>query len=423
MKKPELLSPAGTYEGFLAAVNAGADAVYFGGEKYSARAYAENINAEQAKKAITFARLNGVKTYLTVNTLTTEKELDALPEFLESYVNAGLNGVIVQDFGSLKVIADNFPSLALHASTQMAVSGVYSAKLAKRLGCERVVPARELSLKELEKIRTEADIEVEVFIHGAMCYAYSGLCLFSAMIGGRSGNRGRCAQSCRLPYSSENKKEAYYLSMKDLSSLDNLPFLIEAGMDSFKIEGRMKKSEYTAGVTAMYRKYIDRYFNDPKGYEVDKKDRRYLSSLYQRTQVMTGYLYRHNGKELVTMGAPGYNKSDDIILSEIRKRYIENTKKIPVNIYCTMMSGKPLSVSCESKDTVYTEEGDIVERAKKRPLSKEDLVKQLSKTGDTFFKAESISVNIDESGVFAAISSINDTRRKALAGLERKLIE
>jgi len=185
----------------------------------------------------------------------------------------------------------------------------------------------------------------------------------------------------------------------------------------------MKKSEYTAGVTAMYRKYIDRYFDDPKGYAVDKKDRRYLSSLYQRTQVMTGYLYRHNGKELVTMGAPGYNKSDDIILSEIRKRYIENTKKNPVNIYCTMMSGKPLSVSCESKDTVYTEEGDIVERAKKRPLSKEDLVKQLSKTGDTFFNAESISVNIDESGVFAAISSINDTRRKALAGLERKLIE
>ncbi|MDE6064718.1 MAG: U32 family peptidase, partial [Lachnospiraceae bacterium] len=262
-KRVELLAPAGNYEGFLGAVRAGADAVYLGGEKFGARAYADNFTGEEICRAISYAHLFGRKVYLTVNTLLKDTELSELPAYLEPFYEAGLDGVIVQDIGAFLLIRDTFPGLKLHVSTQMTVTGSHAAKKLKEMGADRIVPARELSLKEIEKLKQDTGLEMETFIHGAMCYCYSGQCLFSSILGGRSGNRGRCAQPCRLPYQiaegGQQKKETYPLSLKDLCSISFLPKLIAAGIDSFKIEGRMKKPEYTAGVTAIYRKYIDLY--------------------------------------------------------------------------------------------------------------------------------------------------------------------
>ena len=273
MKKVELLAPAGSYESFLGAINAGADAVYLGGIKYGARAFAENFDEETLCRAIYYAHLFDRKVYMTLNTLMKQSELNEVEEFLTPFYNAGLDGVIVQDLGLLSYLKKRFPLLELHISTQMAVTGPHSVRMLKEEGAVRVVPARELSLKEMELLKKEG-LEIETFIHGAMCYCYSGQCFFSSFLGGRSGNRGKCAQSCRLPYQvnlsdkdSKGKKEEYPLSLKDMCSIELVPELIKAGIDSFKIEGRMKRPEYVAGVTfgattPSYdlEKEIDRFF-------------------------------------------------------------------------------------------------------------------------------------------------------------------
>ncbi len=276
----ELLAPAGDYACFMAAINAGADAVYLGGTKFGARAYANNFSQDEIAEALRVAHLFHRKIYLTVNTLVKESEMPELVPYIAPLYEAGLDGVIVQDIGVLKVLREHFPALALHASTQMTVTGVYGAQFVKSLGVSRVVPARELSLDEIRDIKEETGLEVECFIHGAMCYAYSGQCLFSSILGGRSGNRGRCAGPCRLPYTDENKKQLYPLSLKDMYTLPMIPKLIEAGIDSFKIEGRMKKPEYVAGVTAVYRKYIDQYLSAPdRKFQIAKDDELYTDTL------------------------------------------------------------------------------------------------------------------------------------------------
>ena len=272
MHKTELLAPAGSRESFLGALSAGADAFYLAGQKFGARAYADNFTEEELVRTIREAHIFGRKIYLTVNTLTREDELAELTAYVRRLYLAGLDGVIVQDLGVIDAIREACPGLLLHASTQLSVTSAESVRLLKKLGVCRVVPARELSLRELEQLRREEEIEIEAFIHGAMCYSYSGRCLLSGFLGGRSGNRGRCAGTCRLPFRildedgkpalpDGKKKEYYPLSMKDMSVLTILPELMDAGIDSFKIEGRMKKPEYAAGVTAIYRKYID-YFSD-----------------------------------------------------------------------------------------------------------------------------------------------------------------
>ena len=325
MKRPELLAPAGSYAAFEGAVNAGADAVYLGGQLFSARAAAQNFTEAELKRALAYAHKRNRRIYLTVNTLFKEREMRDLIPFLTPFVEEGLDGVIVQDFGVLRTLKEAFPKLKLHASTQMMVTGVFGARLLKMYGVERVVPARELTLREIAAIRSEADIEVEAFIHGAMCYCYSGNCLFSGIVGGRSGNRGRCAQACRLPYrvmgsarervarrgtKGSDDAEVYPLSLKDMNTIQDLPALIDAGIDSFKIEGRMKRPEYASGVTAVYRKYIDRYLEHPdREFRVAEEDMETLRRLYLRTSVSNGYLYRHNGAEMVTMDDPGYGKS------------------------------------------------------------------------------------------------------------------
>ena len=243
----ELLAPAGEPESFYGAINAGADAVYLAGDQYGARAYARNFTQEELISCLRYAHLFGKRIYLTVNTLMKEKELEDLPSYIRPFVEEGFDGVIVQDLGAISLLHEIYPALPLHASTQMSVTGTNGANLLKEMGVVRIVPARELSLEEIANLKKESQLEIECFIHGAMCYCYSGQCLFSSILGGRSGNRGKCAQPCRLPYrmviDGKPGKECYPLSLKDMCTIEILPKILEAGVDSLKIEGRMKKPE------------------------------------------------------------------------------------------------------------------------------------------------------------------------------------
>ena len=278
----EVLAPAGSIEGLKAALYAGADAVYTGGRMFGARAYANNLSDEELSECIDYCHLHNKKLYLTTNTLMKQSEIYQLADWLVPFYEQGLDAVIVQDFGAFAFLKREFPNLDLHASTQMSVHSVQSAALLEKLGASRVVPAREISLEEIAAIRQNTSLEIECFVHGALCYCYSGQCLMSSMIGGRSGNRGRCAQPCRLPYVYEGK-EQFWLSPKDICTLQILPEILEAGVDSLKIEGRMKRTEYAAGVAAMYRKYVDLYRKKGKeGYHVEKKDIQDLMDLYNR---------------------------------------------------------------------------------------------------------------------------------------------
>ena len=303
----EILSPAGSYESLEAAIKAGADAVYIVGTRFGAREFADNLQEDMLLKAIDFVHLHGRKIYLTVNTLLKEDELQDLYSYLRPYYRHGLDAVIVQDIGVLKYIREQFPDLPIHASTQMTITNVLGAKFLEELGVERVVTARELQLHEIRDIANETHLEIESFVHGALCYCYSGQCLFSSMIGGRSGNRGQCAQPCRLPYRTGNRENQYLMSLKDICTLEYIPELVEAGISSFKIEGRMKKPEYVALVTAMYRKYLDLYLrNGKESYQVDPSDREKLMDLYNRGGSHGGYYYTKNGKDMISLDRPNH---------------------------------------------------------------------------------------------------------------------
>lgn len=449
-KQVELLAPAGNYEAFLGAVNAGADAVYLGGERFGARAYADNFTAEEILRALHVSHFYGKKVYLTVNTLLKERELATLSDYLAPFYEAGLDGVIVQDLGALQYMREHFPGLALHASTQMTVTGARGASLLKEAGISRIVPARELSLREVVKIREEAGVEVECFIHGAMCYCYSGQCLFSSILGGRSGNRGRCAQPCRLPYEIWEgeellAKEGYPLSLKDMCTLEYLPALIDAGIDSFKIEGRMKRPEYAAGVTAVYRKYIDRYVEDKEHYQVEKADLNMMKRLYIRSEIQTGYYERHNGKEMVTLQKPGYEGCDEALLDEIRSAYLAEPEKMPVRLYVRVAVGEPLRVKivqdmdcggearrsgnldndkaeAEAAPHGIEAAGEVIQPAKNAPLTEDDVRKQLTKMGESFLTVSACEIEMEGAG-FVPVRALNELRRKAVAAFEEAVCE
>lgn len=316
--KCEILAPAGSYQSMLAAFNAGADAVYIGGNKFGARSFADNLSEEDLIKAINYAHLIDKSIYLTVNTLLKEKELTKeLIEYISPLYEAGLDGIIVQDMGVLNVIHEHFPDLPIHCSTQMTVTGINFAKELKRLGVSRIVTARELSLKEIKNIYNETSLEIESFIHGALCYSYSGQCLFSSLIGGRSGNRGKCAQPCRMTYdlfktsfSDKDKKindfnQKYLLSPKDLCSIQDLSDILDAGIFSLKIEGRMKKPEYVASVTAFYRKYADKILmGTPK--KISTNDIDQLKDIYNRGGFTDGFYKKQNSKEIMSLYKPNH---------------------------------------------------------------------------------------------------------------------
>lgn len=436
-KKVELLAPAGNAEGFYGAIHAGADAVYLGGNRFGARAYAENFTTEELLACIRYGHLFGRKIYLTVNTLLKEQELPELYEYLLPFYEANLDGVIIQDMGVFRFIKEHFPNMELHASTQMTLCSKYGAELLKEMGASRIVPARELSLEELRTIKEETGLELETFIHGAMCYCYSGQCLFSSILGGRSGNRGRCAQPCRLPYSvgQNNAKAAkaspeYPLSLKDMCTIEHIPDLIEAGIDSFKIEGRMKKPEYTAGVTAIYRKYIDRYYKmreelgaeeAKKRFSVKQADLKELSALYIRSEIQDGYYFKRNGKEMVTASSPAYSGSDDALLQRIRAEHLTEHLRMPVSIEAEFLTGQPASVRISMNNTSVQAFGNEVQAAQKQPVTEENIRKQLGKLGDTCFAANEIQITVSNDA-FYPLKQINELRRDAITLLEEKLL-
>ena len=423
----ELLAPAGNYEAFLGAVNAGADAVYLGGEKFGARAYADNFTEGEICKAVRIAHFMGRKVYLTVNTLLKEAELEELIPYLTPFYETGLDGVIVQDIGALCRIREAFPGLALHASTQMTLTGPEGCAFLKEQGIERVVPARELTLSEVRKIKEQTGLEIECFIHGAMCYCYSGQCLFSSVLGGRSGNRGRCAQPCRLPYRIVDGRTAftgveYPLSLKDMCTVSYIPQLIEAGIDSFKIEGRMKKAEYAAGVTALYRKYIDLYYEAGKEtYQVSEKDIEKLQSLYIRSEIQTGYYERYNGEEMITLHKPSYSGSDEKLLARIRTSYLREPDKLPVQMKISLKVGEPsaLQITEASGKISVSVSGGVVQQAQKAPLQQETILKQLKKTGNSCVMVSACEVDIEED-VFLSVKELNELRRKGVEIFEQQ---
>ena len=318
----EILAPAGSMECLKAAIAAGADAVYTGGALFGARAYAHNLTEEELLEAIDYVHLHGRRLYLTVNTLIKDREMEKqMYDYLLPYYRQGLDAVIVQDIGLFRFIRKHFPDLPIHASTQMTLTGVDGAKFLEKEGAQRIVTSRELSMAEVKKIADETELEIESFVHGALCYCYSGQCLFSSFIGGRSGNRGQCAQPCRLLYRTpEAKRPQYLLSLKDICTLELIPEMIESGIYSFKIEGRMKKPEYAAAVAFQYRKYADLYLKyyeecpaeeDPaayamKKYRVREEDRQMLLGLYNRGGFHTGYYHTQNGREMISLNRPNH---------------------------------------------------------------------------------------------------------------------
>lgn len=413
MARVELLSPAGDMDCFKAAMAAGADAVYLGLDKFGARAYAANFSSGELKEAVNTAHILGRKVYLTVNTLFKDDELEMLSESLYEPYIYGLDAVIVQDIGAMSMIHRDFPALPIHVSTQAAVTTADAVKFFQKLGIKRVVPARELSLPELKEIKDETKVELECFIHGSMCYSYSGRCLLSSFIGGRSGNRGRCAQPCRLMYDG-----AYPLSLKDMCTLDLIPDLIGCGIDSFKIEGRMKNSAYVYAVTSIYRKYIDLFYE--KGdIKVSKEDRTELLSLYTRGGNCDGYYKRHNGSEMITSGSGSYN-SDKDARNDMQKKY--DIPKRAVNIVCDIKKDENVSITVYDRDiTVCTETDIIPEGAQNHPLTCDEAALQLKKSGGSGYLIKDLQVNTDE-GLFLAKSALNSVRRAGLESFAKKVL-
>lgn len=431
-KKLELLAPAGSYETFRAVISAGADAVYLGGNAFGARAYANNFSEEELLQAIDYAHIHGREVYLTINTLFKEHELEGqLYDYLLPYYKQGLDAVIVQDIGAFSFIKKEFPGLDIHTSTQMTVTNRYGAQLMKDMGASRVVTAREMSFAEIKDIADHVDVEIESFIHGALCYCFSGQCLFSSMLGGRSGNRGRCAQPCRLPYEvfDSNKKritspdKPFILSPKDLCTIEYLPQLAESGIYSFKIEGRMKQAEYAAGVVSVYRKYMDLYLEQgADGYQVSKEDMQKLYDFGNRSGFTKGYYSQHNGKNMITFEKPNHAKGNEALQKEIRENYIQSEIKEKIKGKLILNKDFPARIEISFKDSSVVVEGDVVQASLKQPLSREKIEENIRKTGNTPFEFETLEIQA-EPDIFLPMKALNQLRRDVLEQLSEQLVE
>ncbi len=414
MNITELLSPAGNYECFLAAMKAGADAVYLGASHYGARAYAGNFSEEELLKALDYAHLHDKKIYLTVNTVMKNKELNGLYDFILPFYRNGLDGVIVQDLGVIRFFRKTFPRLNVHTSTQMAVSGTEGIRLLQEFGITRAVLARELTLKEIAAIKRETGVELECFVHGAMCYCYSGKCLFSSFLGNRSGNRGRCAGPCRLPFNNK-----YPLSMKDMCTIELLPELIAAGIDSLKIEGRMKAPGYVAGVTGIYRYYLDRV--NEGAFSVAEKDYKELLRLYTRSGNCTGYYKEYNGRNMITMDKPSYESADDDTMTASYAKYTADSGKIPLRADVSVFAGCPVALTLSGEGTAVTVSGAEPLPAERQPITETTIIKQLNKFGDTPYELSSTEIALGD-GLFLPVRDLNELRRSAVeAYTEAKL--
>lgn len=404
----ELLAPAGSLEILKGVIESGADAVYVGGSMFGARAYANNFTEEELLEAIDFAHLRGVKVYLTVNTLIKNSEFSKLYDYLLPYYKRGLDAVIVQDIGVVKAIHEYFPSMEIHTSTQMTVTGADGVRFLSQFGVTRVVMAREVSLAEMKRIHEETGMELEAFVHGALCYSYSGQCLFSSILGGRSGNRGRCAQPCRLPYTVEGKKDEYILSLKDMCGIKALDKLHDAGIYSLKIEGRMKQLEYACGVVKYYRSYID------SKKPVSDADYDRIKALGNRCGFTDRYYFDHNGSDMVTYVKPNFVSNAAEPSPEKRKLSIEGE--------LVLREGEPGSLTVKRGDVTYKASIEPVSAALKAPLDKRAAIDRINKTGDTDFEFSHIKAQIGEN-VFVPNGALNKLRRDAISGLCDKLLK
>ena len=415
----ELLSPAGSRDALIAAVQSGADAVYMGFGSFNARRNAKNFTDEEFAEAVAYCHLHGVRVYLTLNTLLTDRELPAAADALRRASDMGVDAVLVQDWGVLSLAREVTPDLPLHASTQMSLFTLGGAKLAARLGMERVVLARELSRHDIALICDGCPAEVEVFVHGALCMCYSGQCTMSALIGQRSGNRGACAQPCRLPYSVNGSRQYDHpLSLKDANLSAYLRDLDELGVACLKIEGRMKRPEYVAVITAIYRRLLDEK-RRPTAEEAAQ-----LEAAFSRSGFTDGYYRGEKGPQMLGM-RPESARWPEELFAAARETYERGENRpVPVTMGCVVRSGRPaaLTVSAERNGRVFSSavQGPVPEAARNRALTAEELRTRLGKTGGTAFAAKTIDIDLED-GLMLSAGAVNGLRRQALEELTAQL--
>ena len=411
----ELLAPAGSMESITAAVQNGADAVYFGYGDFNARRNAKNFSEEEAAAAVSYCHLRGCKVHLTLNTLLTDRELAGAAEVAAHASAIGVDAVIVQDLGVMRMLRQTVPDLPIHASTQMTIHSLDGVKRCADLGASRVVLSRELSRDQIEFICQRSPIEIEVFGHGALCMCYSGQCFFSSVIGGRSGNRGLCAQPCRLKYGWGNRADSYPLSLKDASLAGHLKELQDMGVACLKLEGRMKRPEYVAIVTGIYSRAL-RENREPTPEELEQ-----LEQAFSRQGFTQGYYLDRKGPDMFGVRQEG--KEPRELYAQARATY-ENgeNRKEPVRMYAMIRPDQPAQVAVEDREGhVARVEGPVPEPARNVPLTREKVEGQLSRTGGTPFACEMTAARVEE-GLSLPLSALNDLRRQALAALSEQRV-
>ena len=410
--RPELLAPAGSPAAMHAAVQNGADAVYLGCGDFNARRNAKNFTQEELYAAVRYCHLRGVKVYLTLNTLLFDREFPAAAQFIAYAAKAGIDAVLVQDLGVLRMVRAVAPELPCHASTQMSIHNADGARAAKALGLSRVVLAREMPAEEIAAVCAIEGLETEVFVHGAHCMCYSGQCAMSALIGGRSGNRGTCAQPCRLPYRMDGK-QGYPLSLKDLCLADHIPALTKLGVSCLKLEGRMKRAEYVAVVTHIYASLLRE--NRPP----TEEERKALADAFSRNGFTDGYFEGHTGRQMFGV-RPQNVKEPRELFEKARQTYEEDTFHAPVAMELSILREQPACLTVhDARGHTISVNGPVPEDAIHRALDADDLKKRLAKTGGTCFSADEITVHLDE-GLSLPVSAINALRRDALDALTER---
>ena len=407
----ELLSPAGSRASLEAAVQAGADAVYMGFGAFNARRGAKNFTDEEFADAVTYCHLRGVRVFLTLNTLLTDRELPQAAEALRKASDMGVDAVLVQDWGALTLARAVAPDLPIHASTQMSLFTAGGARWAEGLGMERVVLARELSREDIARVCQSCGAEIEVFVHGALCMCYSGQCTMSALIGQRSGNRGACAQPCRLPYGVNGPCRGQYpLSLKDANLSAYLQELEQMGVACLKLEGRMKRPEYVAVVTAVYRRLLD------EGRGPTEEETRALYDAFSRSGFTDGY-YRHRKGPAIFGTRPESAPEPKELFAQARQLYENGEhKRIPITLQADLRAGQPFTLTAGDGIRTVTVTGAVPEAARTRELTAQDVAERLQKTGGTVFRCETVDVTIDE-GLMLSAAAINSARRDVLEAL------
>lgn len=403
----EILAPAGSRESLIAGVRSGANAVYLGGKLFNARRNAGNFDDEELKSAVEYCRQRGVKVYLTLNILISDGELSSAYEAVKKALAAGVDAFIVQDIGVGKMIKEHFPQARLHGSTQMSIMSPSGVRFAEETGFSRIVLPREITLEEIKEIRQSTDIELEMFVHGALCMSVSGQCYLSSMIGSRSGNRGLCAQPCRLPFTAGGKT-SHALSLKDLSLIKDLSLL--DGITSLKIEGRMKRPEYVSAAVTAVKKAINGDYSP--------SDEFTLRSVFSRSGFTDGYLTDKTGKEMF-----GTRQKEDVIsaqnvLKEISHSYDNENPLVPIDITFSCKTEQPAVLTASAFGKTVTIAGDAAEAAINKPMTEESLSQRLSKLGGTQFYARNVKISIDD-GLILPVSKINEMRRRAVEKLNK----